>query len=289
MEKYKWKSINSINCAFLLHSCDRYQLLFEGFEYFFHKNIPYQSSFNYYFGTEEILTDFPNWISLRSNKGEWSNRLKKLLESIPEDYIIYFQEDMWLSKPVSSHWLESFMVWVQKNKPLQVKLHSSDVYKVLPTDEEIQGLMVGILDNKDSKYLMSHQVTLLNREYLISLLPNGEHPWRNERKGTKRLKKVNPKIYHIDLFSENGHAPINENSDKSIISAYQTVSVNGTLNEKTPQFIKELSLIEEKKSYAEKLQYNYIHRLTHDGKEKPLKQDIFKKTKEWFKSFLSKK
>jgi hypothetical protein len=114
------------------------------------------------------------------------------------------------------------------------------------------------VDNHASDFLMSHQVLIWNKKYLMDQLPNGEHPWRNERKGSKRLKQLNPDIYLADYFAENGKPEINKNINPVKRSEYKTISVNGTLSNEVVRFIK---LFEEgnreEKKYAAQLLHHY--------------------------------
>jgi len=271
------------NIALIVHACDRYEFLFQGFEYFFNQFWNFDINCNYYFATEEIDVNLPGFINIKSGKGEWSDRLAYLLrEKIKEDYVIYMQEDVWFSKPVSIDFFNELFDFVPKNGYKQVKLHSSDIYTTSPTDKYIQGLNFSKVDNIKSRYLMSHQITLWEREFFIAqLLPN-ENPWRNERRGTKRLKSINPEIWHIDYFSQDYSAPINKNLDVSERSNFNTVSLNGMLNDEVAYFIELLSKGDEKAiAYSKELQNHYLNGLTHDGKEKPRKIDIFKRFKNW--------
>lgn len=269
--------------ALIVHSCDRYELLYRGFNFFFSKYWGANDSVNCYFATEKVQVDFENFKNIRSGKGSWSDRLRTLLDQIEEEYVIYLQEDMWLSKPVDQPVLTELIGLTIKNQWKQVKLNSSPVFHTTPTEIFLNGLNVSKLDNAQSGFLMSHQITLWNKTFLKQQLLPGEHPWRNERKGTKRLKKLNPEIYHTDLFSENGNEPNNENESVVSISAYATISLNATLNDKTPHFLEELKKDETMHAYTAMLEHNYHHQVTHDGKPKPLKKDLFKQIKNWIK------
>lgn len=269
--------------ALIVHSCDRYELLYQGFHFFFSRYWGVNDDVKCYFATEEIPVSLNNFEQIKSGKGQWSNRLLTLLDQIEEDYIIYFQEDMWLSKAVDQSVLSRLIELAIENQWKQVKLNSSPVFSTTKGETFLNGLNISKLNNQESDFLMSHQVTLWNKEFLKQqLLPN-EHPWRNERKGTKRLKKLNPEIYHIDLFSENGNGPNNENKDMTASSAYSTISHNATLNQETAVFLTELWKEESTQAYASKLQHNYNLQITHDGKPKPLKKDLFKRMKNWIK------
>lgn len=275
--------ISSKNVALLVHSCDRYEFLFTGFEHFFSKHWNFNIPCNYYFATEEKEVTVNGFTNILSGKGEWTNRLALLLtEKIKEDYILYFQEDMWLKKNVAEYFFTRLFEEAKKNNWRQVKLHSSEVYKTIATPVYIDGFNIARLDNAASDYLMSHQVTLWNKQFLLDQLVKTEHPWRNERRGTKRLKQLNPTIYQADYFAENGKPAINKNEDGAVRSEYHTVSVNGMLNINVRPYITELMTgNEQDKEYAAQLQHHYTNNLTHDGKPKPRKEGVFKRLKKW--------
>lgn len=270
--------------ALLVHSCDRYEFLYEGFEYFFHKHWDFTIPLTYYFATEEKDVNIKGFVNIKSGKGAWSDRLSLLLrEKIKEDYVIYFQEDMWLTKDVSRVFFNELLEYINREKPGHIKLHSSDVYKTIPTNIQLAGFALTKIDNKASNFLMSHQIAIWNKQVLLEQMLKNEHPWRNERRGTKRLRISNPEIFHIDYFSENGASEINKNPDSHSRSAYYAVSLNGTLNDRTPYFIEELKKDEDAKTgeYANKLHIHYKDQLTHDGLPKPRKVDMVKRIKNW--------
>ena len=273
------------NIALIVHTCDRYKLLYPGFEYFFKKNWPYtELQIGYYFLTEEESCKSDVFKNIKTGKGEWSDRLLNGLKQIDEDYVIYFQEDMWLSKPVIADTVNKIIDFSLDNEINLFKLSSNGVYHTRATHQYINGLEVGVLDNEMSGYLMSHQVSVWKKAFLMEQLLYKEHPWRNERKGTRRLKKLNPEIYHIDLFSENDEQPINKNTDTLGIGAYYTVSQNAALRNYANPFISEMKLDDEEpiREYAQKLDHHLKNGLTHDGLDKPRKDDLLKKLKKLF-------
>jgi hypothetical protein len=280
---------NNNKVALLVHSCDRYEFLYKGFETFFSRYWDFSIPCTYYFATEDEKVDINGFQNIQSGKGQWTDRLAILLNKIPEDYILYFQEDMWLTKVVNEAFFIQLFEVATCNKWQQVKLHSSEVYKTINTDLFIEGFNIAKLDNKTSGYLMSHQVTLWDKQFLLKQLPKGEHPWRNERKGTKRLRDGDAEIYHADYFAENGKPEVNLNNNPVKRSEYKTVSINGTLNSEVRSFIYMLEAGSEgEKQYANKLLYHYENNLTHDGNSKPRKEDIFKKLKNAFRKYTLK-
>ena len=234
-------SSRNCNFALLVHGCDRYELLFKGFEFFFNKYWDFNINCNLYFATEEKTVSINGFENIHSGKDEWADRLSLMLkETIAEKYVLYFQEDMWLTKKVNARFFSQLFELIITNNWQQIKLHSSDVYKTVATNTFIEGFNVAKLDNAKSDFLMSHQVTIWDKDFLISQLHKNEHPWRNERNGTKRLKKLNREIFQIDYFAENGKKETNENYNPILRSEYQTVSVNGILSNNIEPFINEL-------------------------------------------------
>ena len=274
-----------IQVALLVHTCDRYEFLYKGFEFFFWKYWGKNTNCRLYFATEEKSAEIKGFQNIQSGKGAWADRLAYLLkEKISEKYVLYFQEDMWLNKKVNPDFFNRLFEMTITNNWQQVKLHSSEVYKTIETDYNIEGFSIAKVDNNNSDFLMSHQVTLWNKDFLLNQLYKNEHPWRNERKGTKRLKKLNPEILQVDYFAENGNHEINKNNNPVLRSEYQTISMNGVLNSNVQPFIQEL-INEDKQlhEYSVQLQDHFDNNLTHDGKPKPRKTDVFKKIKKWLR------
>jgi hypothetical protein len=91
-------------------------------------------------------------------------------------------------------------------------------------------------------------------------------------------------ILHADCFAENGAEENNKNKNPSERSEYYAVSFNSTLNYNALRFIEVLkSGSRPQKNYAAELQKHYDNDLTHDGKERPKKEDLFKKLKTYLR------
>jgi len=278
--------------ALIVHACDRYQLLYQGFEYFFRRNWPFEEiQIKYYFFTEEADYHSDLFVNIKTGKGEWSDRLLSGLNQIPEEYIIYFQEDMWLSRPVSPETINKIFTFTFDKGINLFKLSSNDIYSTTSTGNYIDGLSVSVLNNNQSQYLMSHQVSIWKKSFLAEQLQYHEHPWRNEREGTKRLRALNAKIYHIDLLGENGQSGINNNGKHLKRGRYYTISQNAQLNHFALRFIERLKKDDNEaiQQYAQQLEHNFNNQLTHDGQAQPRKEDVFKKIKNAFKGMFGSK
>src|SRR6478735_3834517 len=95
-------SDENIKVALLVHSCDKYDILYKGFYYYFSQYWDERILCKCYLSTETIDANIPGFENIKSGKGEWADRFSFLLrEKIKEDYILFFQEDMWLTKKVN--------------------------------------------------------------------------------------------------------------------------------------------------------------------------------------------
>lgn len=271
------------NIAILVYACDRYALLYKGFDHFFNKNWDNTLPIKKYFATETLEMDLAGYTGLKSGHGQWTDRLKIVLDQIQEDYIIFIQEDMWFNKKVPEGVLDQIISYTQENKLKLVKLHSSAVYKTADLEVNFNGFALTEVLKEESNFLMSHQVSIWDKAFLYAQLKTNEHPWRNERKGSKRLKKSNEKIYLIDLISVNGGVPNSANTTEIEQGEYWTISENACINSRASVFIPEL--LESYPDYGAKLEHHMENNLTHDGKEKPRKVDFFKKMKNKWRSF----
>ena len=92
-------------------------------------------------------------------------------------------------------------------------------------------------------------------------------------------------IYHVDYFSENGKGENNQNNYPKMRSAYHTISVNGVLDHNIQYYLKALEQGPEQHiKYAGILRFNYENNITHDGKPKPRKEDVFQRAKKHIRS-----
>lgn len=175
----------------VVHTCDKYEFLWEGWNHYFKKY--WKSDIPVYFMNEEKDVDFAPQI--KTGKGEWSDRLIKGLKSVPDEHIIYMQEDFWLQDTIDIETIiELFLQKDMNCLRIHESLLNTRYYSVEPTD----------VDNlykftNDSNYLVSHQFSIWNKEFFLSCLKPNESPWVNEKAGTKRIQGVDNKIYGYNL------------------------------------------------------------------------------------------
>ncbi|MHB1920742.1 MAG: hypothetical protein ACYCOO_00770 [Chitinophagaceae bacterium] len=75
----------------------------------------------------------------------------------------------------------------------QVKLPGSSVEQTRPSETLSQGFEVARLDRIRSGLLMTQRETPLEKDFLPAQLSRKEHPWENERKGDKTLRRIGKK------------------------------------------------------------------------------------------------
>lgn len=195
--------------AIIIHTCDDYTFCWAGWHHYFKKYWNLKLPFSIYFVNEDIDVDFDGISQIKTGIGEWSTRLKKALGQIPEQNIVYLQEDVWLQAPID----------IEKYYSIFLSL-SLDRFQLSPTDSTytlFSKFSVGDLIlrkfARKSNYLISHQPSIWKKSFLIGCLDQSESPWENEIEGTKRLRK-NSQSFSIYL---------------SIIDWYTAVSRQGEL------------------------------------------------------------
>jgi hypothetical protein len=114
-----------------------------------------------------------------SGEGEWSDRLIKLLQQIPTEYVWYQQEDMWPCKNPPK--VSELMDFVVKYDLLRLQISPIVQFYSLHGDK------IPLFFHYKSKYLVSHQPSIWKKDFLLECLKPNEDPWKNEYEGTKRL------------------------------------------------------------------------------------------------------
>ena len=266
--------------ALLVFSCDQYEFLYEGFDFFFKKNWGHVPGVKNYFATENIDAKIDGFQNLKSGDGPWTNRLKFVLDQIEEDYIIFFQEDMWLNKPVAVSTVQKIIHFALDHQTKLVKLHSTDAYVTEETTTVFDGLTLAKINTEKSNFLLSHQVSIWDKAYFYAQLEDDENPWKNEVKGSDRMRSTKEAIFQIDLLSFDGKSPNNGNEKNAQHSAYYGVSVKGFLHPEISRFIRELK--PQRKNYAKQLSHHHRKGLKHYEQTKPASTNVFSKVKHLF-------
>lgn len=202
------KAKTACSVSVVVHGCDRYLDLYQGFEHLFKKYWPTDLPFEYFLVTEEADFESEFFVNIKSGKGEWSDRLRIALDQVPTAYLIYFQEDFWLSRPFSRELAIALLDprSILGREVSLLKLHSGYISggKVA----EVSGSQLNTVDLNRSEYLLSHQVSLWSKDFLLSCLVPGESAWENELLGSERLRKQKVELHFFEL--DEYYLPVSE-------------------------------------------------------------------------------
>jgi hypothetical protein len=172
--------------AIVIHSFNGYQHVWPGC---FEAWSKVQTDLPIYFCTdfENHETDIPERFKvIYSGVGEWSDRLRSILRQIPEIYVLYMQEDHWPKTYPGA--IINFCYCLMNEGYKRIQISSVNQFYTLT------GSGYPLLFHNTSKYLVSHQPSIWDKDFFISCLPQNETPWINEYEGTKRLNGKKNKI-----------------------------------------------------------------------------------------------
>ena len=163
--------------AIIVHTFDGYERYWEGCIYFFQKYYINQKS-TVYFANEEKDLDLPIFFKqIKCGKGSWGQRLMVALNQIPENFIVYMQEDMWLTNFLHHRYLEESKRYMEDNNLLNLKLFK-DCHHKFDLKEDV---------NNPLWYIGTHQPSLWKKEFLISTLDKHMSPFKHEISLNRRL------------------------------------------------------------------------------------------------------
>lgn len=129
------------------------------------------------------------------NKGyrpTWSECLKRAIDFIPDDIILYMQEDYFLNDRVKNDIVDDFVIKI-KQEPIDV-IHLTDACSNGPfADSNTYSDLVAF--DKKAKDRISCQAALWKKDVLRSYINDDESGWQFETYGTRRAHYRNHKIY----------------------------------------------------------------------------------------------
>jgi hypothetical protein len=183
--------------SILIHTFNGYNWLWRGCIDGWRAN--YTPSVPMYWGTDIESPDDKDLKPFKviySGVGNWSARLVRLLAKIDTKYVLYAQEDHWPVKSVPD--LAKMMAFVRENDLKRLQLSGITRYYKVKKSHNISYF------EPKSKYLVSHQPSIWDREFMIEQMKYDETPWINEYEGTKRLN--NTDIHgKIAIYDYNWH------------------------------------------------------------------------------------
>lgn len=171
----------------VVNTCQKYAPVWN---VWYHFTMKYLSGYgDIYFMTDFGTPDFASEVKvIKTGETEWGAHTIKGLSRIDSELIYYTLEDFWAFEPFNV-------------APCEVPFIHFDMTAM----RICAGLKYHTLDHvvnavyrftTDSKYLCSHQFSLLKRQWFLDNILPFENPWENEINGTERIRaKYKDDIY----------------------------------------------------------------------------------------------
>ena len=171
--------MNYQQLAVLVLSCDKYADLWPLFLQQFRRFFP-AKDYKIYFGSNTVRCDEWGVIPILSGDDQdWSTSYRRILAQIEEPKLFVILEDIFLSSPVDPDGFLAALSCMFEKNARHVKYWASP----LP-DEPTENPWVGIY-HRGAPYRAT-VCGFWDREYLLSLLIEGENPWNFEIHGSYR-------------------------------------------------------------------------------------------------------
>lgn len=165
--------------AILVLSCDKYADLWPSFLRQFRKFFPVEA-YPLYFGSNKVRCDGPGVIPVLSGDDpDWSTSFKRILAQIREPKLFVILEDLFLASPVDADGFQAALTCLFEKDALHIKYWASP-----PVDEVTDNPRIGTY-RRGAPYRAT-VCGFWDREYLMSLLIDGENPWNFEILGSYR-------------------------------------------------------------------------------------------------------
>ena len=200
-------NFDNSDISVVIQTCDKYDFLWKGWFITFMNNWAWDLGWPVYFCSEEKNLPFHSKniklinSPISKDASGFSNRTIDILNKVKTKYVLYLQEDMWLDKKVDKQtMLEAFYNIKHFNwNCLKIHNRSWFNYSLSKTNTFANGIRI-LKQNNDSEYLLSHNASIWDREYLLNVMEPNEDPWKNEQLGTERIrnKSQDTRIYHCD-------------------------------------------------------------------------------------------
>lgn len=153
----------------------------------------------------------------KTDKNGFSDRLINSLEKIPTRWVILMCEDMWHISNPGTNTFSELLTFAQVTNAESIKIHTKlhyyTAYRLEDTPYKI-GKEYLYKHSEGDNFLLSHNATIWDKQYLLKHLIPGEDPWTNEIEGSKRMSQQPHNHYHYNIhwYSQPGVCEMGQNS-----------------------------------------------------------------------------
>ncbi len=214
--------------AIMITSCDAYAdcwkpMIFSLDKYWPDCEWPRYIVTNYKEDNSIPNTDF---IKVGDDKRSWCNLARLGMEAIDADYILFFQEDYWLGKPVDNEAIKAHVKYMDENAVDYLKIQDDirrDNLRIGDTDYCMNPI--------DMRYAFNTAIAFWRKSAIPQLLPADWDGWKFERQITPYVKEKGIRINSQTLYSS-------EYATKGIKTISGDAIVRGVWTSSAVDFIK---------------------------------------------------
>lgn len=195
-------------CVLLVHSGDRGSWIWPTFHFWYRKNWLSASVCDTVFLGETYAPDWDGVIPMTTGKTPWGVGILNALDKMNCKYFFYTHEDSCICEPSRTDKIAKLIEFMKEHDVQLMKTCGWDggfndaARPMVETDMKMDGETIWQYNN-NSGYLISHQISLWNKEFFKSCIKPAYSPWDSEMEGSDELRKR-----HIPIYAYRGKAPI---------------------------------------------------------------------------------
>lgn len=207
------------NLAIMITSCDGYKECWKPIIYSLDKFWP-DCKYPRYIVTnfEDDVLQNTTFIKVGKDNKSWCNLARMGMDAIPEDYVIYFQDDYWLNKQVDTKAIEEHFKYCVDNDLDYLK-----IYDDMPRDKFRIGNSDYCINEPNIRYSINTAIAIWKKSTISKLMVKDWSGWEFERQIIPYIKKNNIKLksqtLHSSVIADRG---INTMPDNAIVRGVWT-------------------------------------------------------------------
>ncbi len=171
-----------MNIALIVGSCDKYHFLWDKFSFLLDKYWDKGIDIPKYIITQNVDPKIHNIQSILVETPLYTTGLRKALDTIKNEYVLWLQDDYFLRRKLSFGDFNTYCGLTESWKADRFGIHEdSTLYAKQQVCNNIYKL------KQFSLYTISLQASIWKTDFLYSLLDHEESPWEFEVQGSERL------------------------------------------------------------------------------------------------------
>lgn len=192
--------MNLKSMAILVVSCDKYKDLWEPFWKLF-KKFWENCKYPLYIGSNYVICDEPGVKTLNiGDDKSWAENVTRMLNMMPEEYVLLLLEDFFLEKYVKNDQIEKLLSYAV--------CHNVDCLRLAPTPPAgktvNKALKLGRI-TLGSPYCVSTQPAIWKKSTLLKLLEPGYSAWDFEIKNSRNVRDCDYNFIGSNCFYVKRH------------------------------------------------------------------------------------